>query len=335
MYTMKNKFKDVYFLSHFIILAVTFILLTISMFFVMLKVSETIYSSQMTYIPQWTYQMQTTYEYQCNYVWTINGNQYVCQYVPVTKYVPVMTYVPHWNYITTVFTNDVHLYDIILSCFQGNAAKIVCISILLIALISCSVLIHFEKYIMRQIGHITYDVLTIIITGATIGVFRLLVNNFDSTYTGVSFYLVILVALALIGFSIYSFIRFYKCTEDKERRTNVILRFVAFVLLLIISETAITNLYGFFLMILLVVGIVISTNRSLICKIIGTVFSSGVFLYSFITMIIALAQGLKEASFFKIIPVDSLIFRLLSLGIFIIMLCVFFREKKGIKKVEA
>ncbi len=332
---MKNKFKDVYFLSHFIILAVTFILLTISMFFVMLKVSETIYSSQMTYIPQWTYQMQTTYEYQCNYVWTINGNQYVCQYVPVTKYVPVMTYVPHWNYITTVFTNDVHLYDIILSCFQGNAAKIVCISILLIALISCSVLIHFEKYIMRQIGHITYDVLTIIITGATIGVFRLLVNNFDSTYTGVSFYLVILVALALIGFSIYSFIRFYKCTEDKERRTNVILRFVAFVLLLIISETAITNLYGFFLMILLVVGIVISTNRSLICKIIGTVFSSGVFLYSFITMIIALAQGLKEASFFKIIPVDSLIFRLLSLGIFIIMLCVFFREKKGIKKVEA
>lgn len=332
---MKNKFKDIYCLSHFIVLAVTFILLTISMFFVMLKVSETIYSSQMTYIPQWTYQMQTTYEYQCNYTWTFNGYQYVCQYVPVTKYVPVMTYAPHWNYITTVFTNDVHLYDIILSCFQGNAAKIVCISILLVALISCSLLIHFKNPVLRQVGHISYNVLTIIITGATIAVFRLLVNNVDATYTGASFYLVIIATLALIGFSIYSFVRLCINNTSRENKLNIILRFVVFIILLIISEISITNLYGFFLMILFVVGIIISTNRSLVCKIVGTVFSSGVFLYSFITMIIALAEGLKETSFFKIIPVDSLIFRLLSLVAFVIMVCLFFRERKDIKKVNA
>lgn len=332
---MKNKLKDIYCLSHFIILAATFLLLTLSMFFVMLKVSTTIFSSQMTYIPQWSYQMQTTYEYRCNYVWTINGNQFVCQYVPVTNYVPVMTYVPQYNYITTVFTDNVYLYDILLSCFNGNAAKIACISLLLFTFIAWSTLIHFDYPVLRQVGHISYSVLTVILTGAFIGVFRLWVNNFNSTSTGFSFYLVLLVALSLIGFSIYSFVRFIMNPENQEKRTNMILRFVAFLLLLVISEISITNLYGFFLMILLMVGIVISTNRSLVCKIIGTIFSSGLFLYSFITMIIALAEGLKETSFFKIIPVDSLIFRFISLGIFVIMLYLLLIEMKSIKKVKA
>ena len=332
---MKEKFKDTYFLTHFIILAVTFILLTISMFVPMLKVSDTIYSSQMTYVPKWTYQMQTTYQYQCNTIWTINGSQMVCNYVPVTNYVPVMVYAPQWNYITTVFTNDVHLYDMILSCFDGNVAKIVCISLLLLALISSSLLIHFKNSILRQVGYASYNVLTVIITGAAIGVFRLLVNNFNSTSTGASFYFVIIATLALIGFSIYSFIRFYIQKVSQENRINVILRFVTFILLLLISETTITNLYGFILMILLVVGVILSTYRSLKCKIIGTVFSSGIFLYSFITMIIALAQGLGETSFFKIIPFDSLIFRFLSLGIFVIMLYLFFKEKKEMERVKA
>lgn len=329
---MKEKFKDTYFLSHFIILMATFLLLILSICFTMLEVSKTIYSSQMTYVPKWTYQMQTTYQYQCNTIWTINGSQMVCNYVPVNNYVPVMVYAPQWNYITTVFTNDVHLYDMILSCFNGNAIKITFISFLLLALIAGSFLIHFRNSTLRQVGYISYNVLTVMITGAEIGVIRLLVNNANSTSTGPSFYFVILVAIALIGFSVYSFVRFYIQKVSKENRINVILRYVAFLLLFLISETTITNLYGFILMILLVVGIIISTNHSLICKIIGTVFSSGVFLYSFITMIIALAQGLNETSFFKIIPLDSLIFRFISLGIFVIMLYLFFIEKKGIGK---
>ncbi len=332
---MKDKFKDTYFLSHFIILVATFLLLTISMFFNMLKVSNTIFSSQMTYVPQWTYQMQTTYQYQCNTIWTMNGSQMVCNYVPVTNYVPVMVYAPQWNYYTTVFTSDVHLYDIILSCFHGNVAKIICISLLLLALLSCSYLIHSKKNSLRQVGLISYNVLTVILTGATIGVFRLLVNNFNSTSTGPSFYLVILVTIALIGFGVYSFVKFNMQKVNQENRMNVILRFVAFILLLLISETTITNLYGFIFMILLVVGIIISTKPSLKFKIIGTVFSSGVFLYSFITMIIALAQGLNKTSFFKIIPFDSLLFRFFSLGIFIIMLYLFFIEKKEIEKAKA
>ncbi len=332
---MKNKFKDTYFLSYFIILVATFLLLTISMFFTMLKVSHTIFSSQMTYVPQWTYQMQTTYQYQCNTIWTGNGTQMVCNYVPVTNYVPVMVYAPQWNYYTTVFTSDVHLYDIILSCFQGNVAKIICISLLLLALLSCSYLIHSKNTSLRQVGHISYNVLTVILTGATIGVFRLLVNNFNSTSTGPSFYLVIFVTIALIGFGVYSFVKFDMKKINQENRMNVILRAAAFILLLLISETTITNLFGFVFMILLVVGIIISTKPSLKCKIIGTIFSSGVFLYSFVTMIIALAQGLNKTSFFKIVPFDSLLFRFFSLGIFVIMLYLFFKEKKETAKEKA
>ncbi len=329
---MKNKLKDVYCFTHFIVLIASFLLLTLSMFFIMLKVNETIYSSQITYVPQWTYQYQTTYQYQCNYIPTFNGTQYVCNLVPVTNYVPVMTYAPQYNYTLTVFTDNVHLYDIILSCFDGNAAKITCISLLLFALLAWSSLIHFDQPVLRQVGHISNSVLTIILTGSIIGVFRLLVNNFNETSTGFSFYLVLLVTLALIGFCVYSFVRYLKNKENQEKRINTILRFVAFALLLIISEISITNLYGFFLMILLVVGIVISTNRSIVCKITGTVFSSGVFLYSFITMIISLVEGLKETSFFKIIPVDSLIFRFFSLGIFAIMLYLLLIEIRDCKK---
>ncbi len=331
---MKNNIKKPYCLLHIIILAITFILLTISMFFVMLEVSNTIYSTNVTYVPKLTYQLQTTYEYQCSYMWINNGYQNYCRYVPVTRSVPVMTYAPQYNYITTVFTNDVHLYDIILSCFSTNVAKIICISILLFALISSSILIHSNKSILHQVGYISYNVLTVMIVGSTIGVFRLLVNNFDSTSTVASFYLVIIVALALIGFSIYSFVRLCINTSNKENKLTTILRFVSFILLVVISEITITNLYGFLLMILLVTGIVISTNRSLVCKIIGTIFTSGVFIYSFITMIIALVEGLDKTSFFKIIPVDSLIFRILSLGIFIIMLIVLFMERKVTKRIN-
>lgn len=58
---MKNNIKKPYCLLHIIILAISFILLTISMFFVMLEVSNTIYSTNVTYVPKLTYQLQTTY----------------------------------------------------------------------------------------------------------------------------------------------------------------------------------------------------------------------------------------------------------------------------------
>lgn len=325
---LSNKLR----LTCMICILVAFILVFISMFFSMLNVTKYITSANLTWMPTTQYEYKLVTTYQCSYQYTFSGYQYVCGPVSSYQFVPVTKYMPSYIYTTTSFTNNVHLYDMILSAFHLGTKQLFFVApILLLSFAGCS-LIFIDKSILKKIGFISLSFLMFILFGSTIGVLRLFINNTKYSSLACSFYLLIVASLLVLANVVISYIQSLKTPINENHLSNknldisILVRFVIIMVMVLLSEVAVTNIYGFILYLFLTVSLVLSLDKHLVGKILLIVSSSGLMVYSLVTMIMALVEGLSKTSFFKIISVDSLISRVLFIAICVVSIILVIKE---------
>lgn len=343
---LKETFKTKHSKILLALLCTSIILTILSMIFPMLFVKESITSMNIQYVTRIDYEWRIEYQYQCSYQyqWFLGQYQYqyVCNYVPIGHYVPVWKTVPQYFYITTFFDTNVHLFDMILSTFSLGTKQLYFVIPILLILFSGACLAFFKKPIFKKISYICLGFIAILFTGSTLGVLRLFITNTKSSTLGVSFYLMLVNTIIFITISILS----YK-NETKEnyegnqsliiennRNYSLLIRFIIFIILVVMSEISVTTIYGFILYPLFLSGLVLSYNEKLWSKILMLVGSSGIFIYSMVTMILVLIDLTDISHFFDVLPIDRLLMHIANLGILIVTIILYIKETKKLKNAE-
>ncbi|MCH5171247.1 MAG: hypothetical protein J1F31_00205 [Erysipelotrichales bacterium] len=340
----KNTFKSKLSKIMFILLLAGLLFTIVSMIFPMLFVKESITSMNVWYRQQLDYEWRFEYRQECGfqYQWFLGQYQpvYVCRYVPYNHLVPVWRTVPQYQYITTYFNNDAYLFDMILSSFALGTKQLYFVIPLLLILFGGSSLVFLNKSIFKKIGYICLGALTIIFTGSVFGVLRLFLTNLNSSTLAVSFYLMIINMGIFISLIVLSYIKKSKDTTNEENKslivkntlkTSLLIRFVIFLTLVLISEICVTTIYGFVLYIIFLSGLVLSYSDKLWSKILMLVGASGLFIYSIITMTLVLVDLDSISHFFDALPVDRLLMHIINLGVLITTIVMFIKEVKKLK----
>lgn len=107
---------------------------------------------------------------------------------------------------------------------------------------------------------------------------------------------------------------------------SILTRFIIVIAILLGSEVAMTNFYGFGLYIFLIISLILSLDKHLVTKILLIVSSAGLMIYSSVTMIVLLVDGLQETSLLNIISIDNLLSRILFITIFVISTLLILKE---------
>lgn len=317
-----------------------------TMFFPALFVDGSITSMNIQYVTRIEYEWRYEYQQQCGwqYQWFLGQYQaqWVCTWVPVSHMVPVMKTVPQYFYYTTYFTDNVYLYDMIISSFSLGIKQLYFVIPILVILFSGLCLIFSNKSLFKRIGNICLGFLTIIFTGSFFGVLRLFLTNTSSSTLGASFYLLTINTIVFVAMTILTFINKTKdIVEDNKsliiknnHNYSLLVRFIIFIVLIVISEICVATIYGFILYLLFLCGLILSYSDKLWSKILMLVGASGIFIYSIVTMVLVLVDLESMSHFFDALPVDRLIMHVLNLIILIVVTILFIKEIKKIKNVQ-
>lgn len=328
----KEKMKEKDFLIRFIILSVSIFCLVVSLFFTMLYVYKTITSIRVIYTSQLVYEYRCQYTTQCGYQFYMGIYQYVCTPKTVCNYVPTFKYVPQYMYYSTFFRNDVHLYDMILSSFYLNSKQLFFVIPILLILCSGSFFCFTKKH--AKIGHICLSMLTILLSGSFLGVFRLFIKNTSSCKLGFAFFLVFISVVGLVFLCCYHFKLYTPKNEDNQhwikdnKNYSYIFRFVLFILLLLLSEISVTTIYGFLLYLFMIVSLILSYQNNKKLKIFQITSASMLLLYYFIMTLLVLFRLPKGTSFFDVLSFWEIMMCFGNITIFILSLFLFLKEKK-------